>query len=80
MRRAWGSYALLDQAKKDATPQEVADACRSLLTEGRAVILITTRPLADPPGDLRYEPLAAFTGSVTRESYHLYRVLPAGDR
>jgi len=80
VRRAWGSYALLDQAKKDATPQEVADACRSLLTEGRAVILITTRPLADPPGDLRYEPLAAFTGSVTRESYRLYRVLPAGDR
>jgi hypothetical protein len=80
VRRAWGSYALLDQAKKDATPQEVDDACRTLLTEGRPVILITTRPLADPPGDLRYQPLAAFTGSVTRESYHLYRVWSGGDR
>ena len=80
VRRAWGSYALLDRTNKDATPQEVGDACRSLLREGRPVILITTRTLADPPGDLRYEPLAAFTGSVTRESYHLYRVWPAQDR
>jgi hypothetical protein len=80
VRKAWGSYALLDQAKKVATPQEVDDACRSLLTEGRPVILITTRTLADRPGDLRYEPLAAFTGSVTRESYHLYRVRPGSDR
>ena len=80
MRRAWGSYALLDRTKKDATPQEVGDACRSLLREGRPVILITARTLADPPGDLRYELLAAFTGSVTRESYYLYRVWPAQDR
>jgi hypothetical protein len=80
VRRSWGSYALLDQAKKDATPEEVEGACRALLTEGRPVILITTRPLADPPGDLRYEPLAAFTGSVTRESYHLYRVWSGPDR
>jgi hypothetical protein len=80
VRRAWGSYALLDRTKKDATPQEVGDACRSLLREGRPVILITARTLADPPGDLRYELLAAFTGSVTRESYYLYRVWPAQDR
>jgi hypothetical protein len=80
VRRAWGSYALLDRIEKDATPQEVGDACRSLLREGRPVILITTRTLADPPGDLRYELLAAFTGSVTGESYHLYRVWPAQDR
>jgi hypothetical protein len=80
VRRAWGSSALLDQTKKEATDEEVDDACRALLRGRRPVVLITAHPRTDAPGDLRYEPLASFTGSITRESYHLYRVGPADGR
>jgi hypothetical protein len=79
-RGAWGSYVLLDRTPKEATPQQIDAACRALLPGGRPVILITGRSLAETPPDLRYEPLAHFTGSVTRESYHLYRVSPASGR
>jgi hypothetical protein len=80
VRRAWGSYALLDQTQKAATDEEVDDACRALLRERRPVVLITAHPRTDSPDDLCYEPLASFTGSITRESYHLYRVGPADGR
>lgn len=80
VRRAWGSYALLDRTSKDATPREVDAACRTLLEGARPVILITGHALTTSSTDLRYEPLAKFTGSVTEESYHLYRVRPPDAR
>ena len=75
--RRWGSYVIWNRARTaTVTAVELVAAARELpRKEGQRVVLVLDRPL-DPgdglPAGVTF--LAAFTGAITDENFHLYQV------
>ena len=75
--RRWGSYVIWNRARKaTVTDVESVAAARELpRKEGQRVVLVLDRPLDTGdglPAGVTF--LAAFTGAITDENFHLYQV------
>ena len=75
--RRWGSYVIWNRARTaTVTAVELVAAARELpRKEGQRVVLVLDRPLEAGDGlPAGVSLLAAFTGAITDENFHLYQV------